>query len=208
MILNRFVMSSISLAAMGLALSGVAYGQEIKPTVPPVTTPGVTAPAAADTGIADGAITRNGKLEADASTSAQTPSAGAAASANVNAPSDGIDANAAVGTEGQILNSQTNSSANPGLNVQPHGNQNSNIQPYNSGQDYSVGRPSYDMVGNSGNYSGMSSAQGYQSGSVASGYNPQNSHTCCSASLQVSQSYHHARRHRGGRQHHNRHCCR
>ena len=207
MILNRFVMSSISLAAMGLALGGVANGQEIKPTVPPVTTPGVTAPAAVDTGIADGAITRNGKLEADASANPQTPDTNAAASANVNASGNGINGNAAVGTDGQTINSQTNSNSNPGQNILPNGNQSLDTRSYNSGQDYSAGRPSYDMVGNSGNYSGMPST-GYQGGSVAYGHNSQNGHICCSAQTHVSQSYHHGRRHRCGRQHHKRHCCR
>ena len=163
MFLRRFVLNSIPLAAMGLALTGVAYGQGLALGVPPVTTPNVRAPGAADPGVTDGAITRNGKLQADGSTNGQTPAVDTAASAILNQSSTEVttnagaktnaaqlNTNAAVGTEGQKLNSSFNSNLGPGINVRQNGNQDRNTSSDNSGQNYTAGRPSDDMIGHTG----------------------------------------------------------
>ena len=163
MILKRLFINSISLASVGLALTGVAYGQGLALGVPAVTTPNVTALRAADPGVADGAITKNGKLQADGSTNAHTPSVDTAASANVNQHSTEVNTharaqtnavqlnvNAAVGTEGQNLKSSFDSNLGPEMNVRPNGNQDRNNPSYNSGHDYTAGRPSYDMIGHTG----------------------------------------------------------
>lgn len=219
MSLKRFVMNTIPLAAMGLALTGVAYGQGLALGVPPVTTPNVRALGATDPGVADGAITRNGKLQADGTTNAHTPAVDTAAPANVHQNSTEVNtnagaqtnavqlnSNAAVGTEGHNLNSSFNSNLGPEKNVRLNGNQDRNNPSYNSGQDYTAGRPSYDMTSPIGNYSPMSSNQGYRGGALGCGCNGQPRHTCCSAPVQVFQTCHHARRYHRGR--HHRHCCR
>lgn len=125
MVFKKTVMNSISWAAMGFALTGAAYGQE----VPNITAPGATTPGVAEPGITDGTITRNGNLNADAAIDAQAPDVDVESSAAGNANRNRVntdagaqinrvqaDADGTVRTPGQNNDSTINSNVNAGAN--------------------------------------------------------------------------------------------
>ncbi|MEJ7590026.1 MAG: PDZ domain-containing protein [Planctomycetaceae bacterium] len=96
-----------------------------------------------------------------------------------------------------------------------YGNQGSNTQSYNSGQEsHSAARPIYGMPSNSGYLGGMDPNQGYAGGAAACGNNSYQSQACCVGSVNIEQccsGHHDGGRHQGGHHHggrRHRRCCR
>lgn len=100
MVFRKAATNSVAWAAMGFAFTGAVHAQVDVPAVSP---PVVGTQDVTDPDIGDGAITRNGKLNADAATDRHATPGDATGSAGAKASDRSIDVNAGVQSDGDRL---------------------------------------------------------------------------------------------------------
>ncbi|MCA9011039.1 MAG: hypothetical protein KDB01_14915 [Planctomycetaceae bacterium] len=192
--------SSVVWAATAFALTADVNAQV---DVPGVSPPVVGTQDVADPEISDGAITRNGRLNADAATDAPPAPQAATGSVGVDASGTGADASAQTNNNQPTVDAAA-SAATPGdgsgADADIDANNQSQIRRFKSDQLGATFDSNYNDPAGGGGY-------GSTVGVAPCGPNPWSGQSCYNGSCHVHQMYWCGSRYSGGRRHHRR-CCR